>query len=119
MMVCSLFAVFDLSFGLLNLPTLQLAASYSSSGTSAAEGEASVEYNAALALYMIVWGFALLTFFVFTLKTNVVFAATLFCVTTAAWVIAGAYWRVAAGDYVAAGHLQKVRSISESPGGFC
>ena len=49
MMICSLFAVFDLSFGLLLLPTLQLAASYSFARTNAAEGAASVEYNAALA----------------------------------------------------------------------
>jgi succinate-acetate transporter protein len=108
MMVCSLFAVFWLSFGFLQLPTLQLAAAYSSTGTSAAEGAVSVQYNAALALYLIVWGFALFTFFIFTLKTNTIFALIFLFVTIAAWVLAGAYWKVASGDYIMAGHLQKV-----------
>jgi succinate-acetate transporter protein len=113
MMVCSLFAVFWLSFGFLQLPTLQLAAAYSSSGTNAAEGAASVQYNAALALYLTVWGFALFTFFIFTLKTNLVFALIFAFVTIASWVLAGAYWKVASGEYVTAGHLQKVCSFSE------
>ena len=109
MMVMSLFAVFWLSFGLLQLPTLGLAAAYSPTG-NAAEGAASVEYNAAIALYLIVWGFALFTFFIFTLKTNTVFALIFGLVTMAAWVLAGAYWKVASGSYVTAGHLQKVCS---------
>lgn len=108
MMVMGLFSVFWLSFGLLQLPTLQLAAAYSTTGTNTAEGAASVPYNAGLALYLIVWGFALFTFFIFTLKTNTVFALIFFFVTVAAWVLAGAYWKVASGDYVMAGHLQKV-----------
>jgi succinate-acetate transporter protein len=107
MMVCSLFAVFWLSFGLLQLPTLQLANSYSATG-SAAEGAASVQYNAVVAIYLIVWGFALFTFFIFTLKTNCVFAGIFGFVTTAAWILAGAYFKVAKGDYVMAGHLQTV-----------
>jgi len=106
MMVMSLFAVFWLSFGLLQLPTLGLAAAYSPTGTNAALGATSVEYNAALGLYLIVWGFALFTFFIFTLKTNTVFALIFGLVSIAAWVLAGAYWKVASGDYVMAGHLQ-------------
>jgi len=106
MMVMSLFTVFWLSFGLLQLPTLGLAAAYSPTG-NAAEGLASVEYNAALALYLIVWGFALFTFFIFTLRINAVFAGIFGLVTTASWVLAGAYWKVASKDYVMAGHLQK------------
>lgn len=108
MMVMGLFTVFWLSFGILNLPTLELAAAYSSTG-NAAEGAASVGYNSALALFLLVWGFALLTFFVFTLKTNSIFAGIFLFVTIAAFVLSGAYWKVATGDYTAAGHLQKVR----------
>jgi uncharacterized protein len=107
MMVMGLFTVFWLSFGILNLPTLELAAAYSPTG-NAAEGAASVEYNAALALFLIVWGFALFTFFIFTLKTNCIFAGIFLFVTVAAFVLAGAYWKVASGDYSAAGDLQKV-----------
>jgi len=108
-----LFAVFWLSFGMLQLPTLGLAAAYSPTG-SAAEGLASPKYNAVVALYLIVWGFALFTFFIFTLKTNAVIAAIFFFVTLGSWVLAGAYFKVASGDYVMAGHLQTVQTMSVS-----
>jgi hypothetical protein len=108
MMVCGLFAVFWLSFGMLQLPTLGLAAPYSTSGTNAVVGAASKEYNAVIALYLIVWGFALFTYFIFTLKTNVVFAAIFLFVSIAAWVLSGAYWKVSKGDYATAHTLQVV-----------
>jgi len=107
MMVQGLFAVFWLSFGMLQLPTLGLAAAYSSTG-NAAEGAASKEFNAVIALYLIVWGFALFTFFIFTLKTNLVFALIFGLVTMACWILSGAYWKVSAGNYGTAGHLQTV-----------
>lgn len=106
-MVCGLFSVFWLSFGLLQLPSLGLAAAYSATG-DAAEGAASREYNAVIGLYLIVWGFALLTFFVFTLKTNMVFAGIFGFVTLGVWILAGAYFRVGSGDYDTALQLQKV-----------
>lgn len=108
MMVCGLFAVFWLSFGMLQLPTLGLAAPYSTTGTNAVAGAASPEFNAVIALYLIVWGFALFTFFIFTLKTNTVFALIFLFVTVAAWVLSGAYWKVSQGHYEEASHLQKV-----------
>ena len=111
MMVMSLFAVFWLSFGLLQMPTLGLASAYSATG-NAAEGAASKEYNAVVGLYFIVWGFALLTFWIFTLKTNAVFAGIFGFVTLAAWVLAGAYFKVGSGDYESAGKLQKVGCAS-------
>jgi len=106
MMVCGLFAVFWLSFGMLQLPTLGLAAPYSTSGTNAVVGAASKEYNAVIALYLIVWGFALFTYFIFTLKTNVIFASIFLFVTLGAWVLSGAYWKVSKGDYETAHTLQ-------------
>ena len=108
MMVQGLFSVFWLSFGMLQLPTLDLTASYTG-------GAASPEYNAGIALYLIVWGFALFTFFFFTLKTNVVFALIFGLVTIASWVLSGAYWAVVSGNYVRAGHLQKVRPTILQP----
>jgi uncharacterized protein len=108
MMVCGLFAVFWLSFGVLQLPEWQIAASYSATGTSASEGAVSVGYNAAVALYLIVWGFTLFTFFVFTLKTNLVFACIFFFVDVGVWLLTAAYWKVAAGDFNTALKLQKV-----------
>jgi succinate-acetate transporter protein len=111
MMVCGLFSVFWLSFGTLQLPSWQLAASYSPTGTDSASGAATVGYNAGIALYLIVWGFALFTFFIFTLKTNVVFALIFGLVDVGVWCLCAAYWRVAAGEYVTAMKLQKVWTL--------
>ena len=111
--MCGLFSVFWLSFGFILLPTLDLAASYSTTG-SAAEGAATAAYNAAIALYLIVWGFALFTFWIFTLKTNIVFAGIFFFVTLGAWILSGAYWRVSTGDYGQAMQLQKVSHSDSS-----
>lgn len=108
MMVCGLFAVFWLSFGMLQLPTLGLAAPYSTDGTDAIAGSASKSYNAVIALYLLVWGFALFTFWIFTLKTNTVFALIFLFVTLGAWVLSGAYWKVSTGSYDEARRLQKV-----------
>lgn len=55
MMATSLFAVFWLSFGMLQLPTLGLAAYYSADGTDAAEGATSAGYNTVIALYCLVY----------------------------------------------------------------
>jgi hypothetical protein len=112
MMVMGLFAVFWLSFGMLQLPTLQLGAPYASAADPT--GLLSREYNSAVALYLIVWGFALFTFFIFTCKINAVFAAIFLLVSVASWVLSGAYWKVSWGDYDAAARLQKA-SLAKIP----
>lgn len=106
MNVMGLFAVFWLSFGMLQLPTLGLALPYATEADPT--GMSSPQYNAVIALYLLVWGFALFTFFIFTCKINVVFASIFGCVTTACWVLSGAYWRVTKGDFEMAGRLQTV-----------
>lgn len=106
MMVSALFAIFWLSFGMLQLPTLQLGSPFTTDADPT--GAASPEYNSAIALYLVVWGFALFHYFIFTLKVNTVFALIFGIVTVASWVLAAAYFKVAAGDYEAAGRLQKV-----------
>ncbi|KAI8627604.1 GPR1/FUN34/yaaH family-domain-containing protein [Xylariaceae sp. FL1651] len=105
MMVMGLFAVFWLSFGVLQLPTLNLSLPYATPADPT--GTASPAFNTDVGLYLIVWGFALFTFFIFTLKINTVFALIFGLVSIAAWVLAGAYFKVAAGDFEMAGHLQK------------
>ncbi len=109
-MVCGLFAVFWLSFGMLQLPTLGLAAAYSPTG-DAAVGAVSKEMNAVIALYLLVWGFALATFWLFTIRINVVFAGIFGFVTIGAWVLSGAYWALSTGDFDKALKLQKVSSL--------
>ncbi|KAI8950238.1 GPR1/FUN34/yaaH family-domain-containing protein [Xylaria longipes] len=104
MMVMGLFSVFWLSLGVLQLPTLNLSLPYATS--SDPTGASSAAFNTDVGLYLIVWGFALFTFFVFTLKINTVFALIFGLVSTASWILAGAYFKVAAGDFETAGHLQ-------------
>ncbi|CZR69343.1 related to plasma membrane ammonium transporter (Ato3) [Phialocephala subalpina] len=106
MMVMGMFAVFWLSFAILETPSFGAAASYSATG-NAAEGAASVGYNAGIALYLLVWGFWLFTTFIFTLKTNTVFALIFFCAFISSFLFSGAYWKVSTGDYGTALKLQK------------
>lgn len=103
----SLFCVFWLSFGMIQLPSLGIAASYSPTG-NAAEGAASPDYNNAIGLYLIVWGFAFVTYFIFSLKTNAIFAGIFGFAAIAVYILAGAYFHVATGDYAMAGNLQIV-----------
>ncbi|KAH8167644.1 hypothetical protein CIB48_g551 [Xylaria polymorpha] len=104
MMVMGLFSVFWLSFGVLQLPTLNLSLPYATS--SDPTGATSAAFNTDVGLYLVVWGFALFTFFVFTLKINTVFALIFGLVSIAVWILASAYFKVAAGDFETAGHLQ-------------
>ncbi|OTB01700.1 hypothetical protein M426DRAFT_265605 [Hypoxylon sp. CI-4A] len=105
MMAMGLYAVFWLSFGMLQLPTLQLASPYATA--SDPTGLVSPEYNTVIGLYLIVWGFALFTFFVFTLKVNAVFAMIFASATSAVWILSGSYFKLAAGNLEAAAGLQK------------
>ncbi|KAI1265500.1 GPR1/FUN34/yaaH family-domain-containing protein [Xylariaceae sp. FL1019] len=105
MMVQGLFTVFWLSFGLINLPTLELGTPFASKTDPT--GLSSQGYNAAIAIYLIVWGFALFTFFIFTTKVNAVFAALFFIVSIGAWLLGAAYFKVSWGDYEGAMVLQK------------
>lgn len=107
MMVCGLFCVFWLSFGVLQLPTVGIAASYSATG-NAAEGALSVGYNVGIALYLVALGCTMFTFFIFTLKTNTVFALIFALVTAANFILSCAYWNVASGNFTMATHLQHV-----------
>ncbi|KAI0419876.1 GPR1/FUN34/yaaH family-domain-containing protein [Xylaria grammica] len=91
MMVMGLFDVFWLSFGVIQLPTLNLSLPYATSEDPT--GTASPAFNTDVGLYLLVWGFALFTFFIFTLKINTVFAlifglaggAILFVVAALGW----------------------------------
>ncbi|KAI1332926.1 GPR1/FUN34/yaaH family-domain-containing protein [Xylariaceae sp. FL0255] len=105
MMVQGLFTVFWLSFGVLNLPGLNLGLPFAT--TEDPTGLSSEGYNAAVALYLVVWGFALFTFFIFTLKINFVFALLFFLVSIGAWLLSAAYFKVSYGDFAGAALCQK------------
>jgi hypothetical protein len=61
-----------------------------------------------------VWGFALGTFWLFTIRINAVFAGIFGFVTIGSWVLSGAYWALSDGKFDKALKLQKVRD-RESP----
>ena len=106
MMVTGLFSVFWLSFGLLQLPSAGIAASFPATG-NAAEGAASKELNAGLALFCIVWGFAMATFGIFTIRMNLVFVGIFWLAATATWLLSAAYWEVSKANFGKAMKLQK------------
>lgn len=99
---------------MLQLPSLELAGAYA--GGDAVAGAASKEMNAVVALYLLVWGFALGTFWVFTLRINVVFAGIFGFVTAGVWVLSAAYWAVSTGDLQKAIRLQKVSTHHKAQG---
>jgi succinate-acetate transporter protein len=106
MMVMGLFTVFWSSFGFLQLPTLGLGLPYATAADPT--GTASKAFNADLAIYLCIWGFAMFTFFIFTTKINAVFASIFFLASISIWMFSAAYWKVSTGDYVTAGKCQKV-----------
>ena len=110
MMVMGMFAVFWLSFGILETPSWGIAASYSKTG-NAAEGATSVGYNAAVALYLMVWGLWLFTMWIFTLKTNTVSAVMFLLSFSSCFVLGASYWKVSTGDHSMAMRLQKVGAV--------
>lgn len=111
MMICGFFTVFWLSFFPLLLPTLGIAASYSTTG-STAEGVLSQGYNAGIALYLVTMGCAEFTFFVFALKTNVVLVLLNALATTATYLLASAYFNVSNGNFAKGTTLQYVLLLS-------
>ncbi|ERS99033.1 hypothetical protein HMPREF1624_04228 [Sporothrix schenckii ATCC 58251] len=105
MLTMGVFGVFWLSFGLLLFPTLNLTAPYVTADDPT--GLASPAWNAGLALFLIVWGFVILTLTIFTLKINVVFVV-IYCILIAfSFVMSGCYWRLSHGDVHGAAKLQK------------
>lgn len=121
MMVCGLFSAFWLSLGMLQLPTLGLAAFYApiagnenaTPAMLAAQGAASKEYNAAIGLYLLVWVFGLFTFFIFTLRINVVMAGIFGFTTTSVGILSGAYFKLSLGELTAAARMFKVSQYVE------
>ncbi|OQN96691.1 hypothetical protein B0A48_17331 [Cryoendolithus antarcticus] len=77
---------------------------------NALDGMLSKPYNATLAIYAPVWGFAILTFFVFTLGANAVLAAVFFLLWAGAFSVSGAYWCLSLSKISTAQTLKKAGS---------
>jgi succinate-acetate transporter protein len=89
------------------LPSWGIAASYSPTGNPA-EGALSVGYNTAIGFYLVFWGFGLFTLLICSARTNIVFLSVFIALVVGVFALAGAYFRVAAGDMAMAARLQKV-----------
>jgi uncharacterized protein len=109
MMVNGYLCVFYLSFGVVELPSAGVAASYSATG-DATEGSQTTGYNMGLSLYTIALGCALLTFFVFSLRINAVLALIFSGASGACYILAAAYWNMSVQNFDLAMRLQHVRS---------
>ena len=107
MMLCGFFGVFWSSLGILQLPTANIASSYSPAG-SAAEGTLTPDYNAGIALYISVLGFAVFTFLIMSLRTNAVLAALFADATGGLFTLSASYWKASLGDFPSALHLKHV-----------
>lgn len=107
MMLCGFFCVFWSSLGMLQLPTADVAASYSSTG-NAVEGALTPDYNAGIALYVAVLEFAVFTFFAVTLKTNAVLTILFADATAGLFTLSTSYWKASIGDYPSALRLKHV-----------
>ncbi|KAI0544763.1 GPR1/FUN34/yaaH family-domain-containing protein [Xylaria curta] len=107
MMIMGLFTVFWLSFGLLNLPTLELGLPFATPNGKYSEVHRQHMPLLGLDSLWFFLGFALFTFFVFTIRVNFVFAALFFIVSIGAWLLSAAYFKVSNGDYAGAMLCQK------------
>ncbi|KAJ6098860.1 hypothetical protein N7467_000395 [Penicillium canescens] len=107
MMLCGFFCVFWSSLGILQLPTADIASSYSPTG-DALEGALTADYNAGIALYISVLGFAVFTIFLVTLRTNAVLAVLFVNATAGLFTLSASYWRASIGHLPTALHLKHV-----------
>jgi succinate-acetate transporter protein len=109
MMLCGFFCVFWSSLGILQLPTADIASSYSPTG-NALDGALTADYNAGIALYISVLGFAVFTIFLVTLRTNAVLAVLFVNATAGLFTLSASYWRASVGHLPTALHLKHVRT---------
>ncbi|KAI3317344.1 GPR1/FUN34/yaaH family-domain-containing protein [Xylariaceae sp. AK1471] len=109
MLVMGYFAVFWLSFGLLQLPGLNLALPYATPEDPT--GMSSKAFNGDVGLFLIVWGAGILTFCIFSLTINVALTALFALFTSGVWCLAVSYLKTAAGELAAVPYLHKTAGV--------
>jgi len=100
--------VFWLSLGVLYIPALGIAASYSPDGTDAAAGFLSVGFNASLGIYLICWGLGTFVILICSMKTNLTFIILFAVLDAAFFMFSASHFQTAAGNLGTALVLQKV-----------
>jgi uncharacterized protein len=104
--------VFWLSLGVLYVPALGIAASYSPDGTDPVAGQLSVGFNTSLGIYLICWGLATFVILICSMKTNLTFIILFAVLDAAFFMFSASYFQVAADNLVTAVVLKKV-SLAE------
>ncbi|KAK6521817.1 hypothetical protein TWF506_002021 [Arthrobotrys conoides] len=100
------FSGFWFSLGGTLTPSFNAMGAYSSSGTNAVEGGATMGFNASFGFYLLAWGFITTIYLICSLRTNVVFV-TLFTFLDATFgLLVSVYFYVAKGNAKMAGDLQ-------------
>ena len=84
-----------------------IASAYSPTG-NAADGAATPAYNVAVGFYLIFWGIVVFLLLAGSTRTNLVFVFVFFTLDIRIFLLVGAFFKVADGKDVLAGHLQKV-----------
>jgi len=100
--------VFWLSLGVLYVPALGIAASYSPTGTDLKAGLASVGFNTSLGIYLICWGLAMFVILVCSMKTNLTFVVLFAVLDAGFFIFSASYFQVVAGNLGTALVLKKV-----------
>lgn len=108
------FGGFFISYGIINQPSMGIAASFapaadSTNGVTATlAGSATPAYNVGLGFYFLVWGVLTFSFFLASLRTNAVFVLLFIAITMVFELIAAGYFHAATGNFATAAMEFKV-----------
>lgn len=99
--------VFWLSFYTIVSPAVGVPQSYSSTGNYA-DGLLSAAFNADIALYLVVWGFAVFVILVCSIRTNITFIVLFTILDAGLFIFAASHFQAGFGNFGIALTLQRV-----------
>ncbi|KAM3515365.1 hypothetical protein MY11210_000927 [Beauveria gryllotalpidicola] len=107
------FGAFWLAFAVTLTPFYNAQGAFTANATTAAERAAGVaSFQSSLAFFHVFMGLVVFMFLICSLRTNVVFFCIFFFLDIALFLLAGAYWKAAAGD------MQAFHTLEVATGGF-
>lgn len=96
-LVYTAYGAFYASLGIIEQPSLGIAASFSDTG-STHDGYMQPGFADAMGIYLVCWGFLTIIFLLASMRTNVAFVVLFFALCMAFFGIAAAYFRLASGQ---------------------
>ncbi|KAM3433799.1 hypothetical protein MY4824_005793 [Beauveria thailandica] len=107
------FGAFWLAFAVTLTPFFNAQGAFTANATTAAERAAGVaSFQSSMAFFHVCMGVLVFMFLICSLRTNVVFFTIFFLLDIALFLLAGAYWKAAAGD------MQAFHTLEAATGGF-